>query len=127
MAGQPVPNVTDDDVQRITLRDFGSSDTAIALSILQDLSRQQENGRPSPRVCLAALKLADGDVGELRHYTKIAIEDYRDVIALAEYPRYFREVVNANVAEPVQYAIIDDDWNQYREWLEKKSGPGTRD
>ena len=117
MAGQPVPNVTDDDVQRITLRDFGSSDTAIALSILQDLGR-----RPSPRVCLAVLKLADGDVDELRHYTKIAIDDYRDVIALAEYPRYFREVVNANVAEPVQYAIIDDDWNQYREWLERKSG-----
>jgi hypothetical protein len=119
MAGQPVPNVTDDDVQRVTLRDFGGSHSATALSILQDLGRHQENWRPSPRVCLAVLKLADGNVGELRHYTKIAIEDYRDVIALAEYPRYFREVCNANVAEPVPYTIIDDDWNQYREWLEK--------
>ena len=120
MAGQPVPRVTDGDVQRIILRDFGrNSQAVLALSILEDLGRQ-EDGRPSPRVCLAVLKLADGDVNQLRRYTKTATEDYRDVIALAEYPRYFSEVVNANVPETVQYVVIDDDWKQYHEWLEKK-------
>jgi len=121
MAGQPVPKVTGDDVQRIIFRDFGSPQTALALSILEDLGRQHKDRRPDPRVCLAVLKLADGDVDQLARYTKTAIEDYRDVIAAAEYPRYFREIVNANVPEPIQYVIIDDDWAQYREWLEKKS------
>ena len=107
-------------MQRIIFRDFGGSHAESAISILKDLRSDEETGRLSPRVCLAVLKLADGDADQLRHYTKIAFEDYRDVIALAEYPRYFDEVVNKQVAEPLQYAIIDDDWKQYREWLEKK-------
>jgi len=121
MAKQPVPKVREEDVRRIALRDFGEEQLALALSILDEFAKQSP-GEPSARVRLAILKLANGDLDRLTDATKTAIEDYRDVLAAAEYPRYCREVGFADTPESAEQAVIDDDWRQYREWLERKSG-----
>ena len=114
MAEQPVPDVTEEDVTRVVIRDFGESHIATITSILAEYGS-------SPRVRLAILKLSNGDIGQLKEATKTAIEDYRDVLAAAEYPRYFSEVGFDNIPESKEQAIVDDDWNQYRDWLERDS------
>jgi len=37
---------------------------------------------------------------------------------MAEYPRYTAEIGFEKVSKKNVRAIIDDDWRQYREWLE---------
>ncbi len=118
MADQPVPSVTDEDVKRIALRDFGEAQLSLAVSILDEFGKQDWNP-PSTRVRLAILKLAKGDLDRLLDETQVAINDYRDVISAAEYPRYSREVSFREVVKEVEQAIIEDDWKQYCEWLAK--------
>jgi hypothetical protein len=120
MAEQPVPDVTEEDVKRIALRDFGDAQVALALSILEEFGKQAWN-RPSPRVRLAILKLADGEPDRLLDETQRAIQDYRDVLSWAEYPKYSREIGFGEVPEAAEQAVIDDDWRQYHDWLLRKS------
>ena len=116
MSHQPIPEVTDDDVQRVALRDFGKEHVSLAISILEEYGRQDPN-QPKARVRLAILKLADGHLDRLLDLTQVAITDFRDVLALAEYPRYYREVWGGNATEEGKRAIVEDDWRQYHEWL----------
>jgi hypothetical protein len=118
MTDQPVPDVTDEDVRRIALRDFGEAQVAIVLSILEEFGKQEWN-RPSARVRLAILKLANGDLDRLLDETKTAIDDYRDVLSAAEYPRYSREIGFGDVSDGAKQAVMEDDWRQYRDWLER--------
>ena len=119
MCEQPVPKITDKDVKRIALRDFGEDQLFKVLSILSKFGKQDWN-EPNPRIQLAILKLASGDIIKLADATKAAIEDFRDILSEAEYPRYSREIGFKEVAQDFKRAVIDDDWKQYREWLEKE-------
>ncbi len=114
---QPIPKVTDKDVERIALRDFGKENLSQVLDILQEYGKQDWNRPGSPRVRLAILKLANGDLEELSKQTETAIQDFRDVLSLAEYPRYMAEIGFDRVPSKNERAAIDDDWKQYCEWL----------
>ena len=118
MNEQPVPNITDKDVKRIAFRDFGVVQVFKVLSILSEYGKQDWN-EPSPRVQLAILKLANGDIIKLSEQTKTAIEDFRDVLAEAEYPRYSKEIGFDDVEEDYKNSVINDDWLQYSEWLDE--------
>lgn len=117
---QPIPKVTDTDVERIAVRDFGKERLPQALKILNEYGKQEWNRPGSPRVRLAILKLAKGDFELLSRQTEIAIQDFRDVIALAEYPRYTAEIGFDRVAPKIERSAIDEDWKQYCEWLERE-------
>lgn len=113
---QPTPQVTDEDVKRIVRRDFGDYGYDDALAVIEEYGKQDGND-PSPRVQLAILKLAGGNMSLLRELTHTASQDYRDVIAAAEYPRYAREIGPRQVDEDFAAEVIRDDWKQYSEWL----------
>jgi hypothetical protein len=113
---QPVPDVTDKDVKRIAIRDFGEDNISKVLSILDEYNK--DYNEPSARVCLAILKLANGDLDQLIVKTNMAIEDFRDVLAQAEYPRYSNEIRFDDVDPEVAKQIINDDWKHYCSWLE---------
>ncbi len=119
MPSQPVPNVSEEDVRRIALRDYGADKLFQVLSIIGEFGKQSWN-QSSPRVWLAILKLANGDMERLTEETRVAIEDYRDVLAPAEYPRYSREIGFSSVPDQLASAAIEADWAQYRAWLEGK-------
>jgi len=119
MCKQPIPQVTDKDVKRIAFRDFGEAQLFQALSILVEFGKQEWN-TPSARVQLARLKLANGDLNKLMDHTKTAIKDFRDVLSAAEYPRYSREIAFDEVDKDYKRAVIDEDWRQYRVWLERE-------
>ncbi len=113
---QPVPRVTGADVERIIRRDFGAELFAEALAILDQYDAK--SGPPIPRIQLAVLKLAGGDLGALRSYMQAAKMDYRDVLAWAEYSGYFKNVSDDQEMPPHEIErIIDDDWKQYEAWL----------
>ncbi len=79
------------------------------------------NTWPGPereRVQLAMLKLSEGRIDKLHFYVKLAFQDYRDVLAPAEYPKEMQrcEKMSGMAPEKAQ-AIRDDDRRQYLEWL----------
>jgi len=61
---QPVPKVTDMDVERVAIRDFGMTLLSQVICILQEFGKQDWNRPGSARVRLAILKLANGDLDQ---------------------------------------------------------------
>jgi hypothetical protein len=71
-----------------------------------------------PRVVLACLKLAGGNLDRLRANLADASGYYRELLSQAEYPlatkRWFRI---DRLSEDEVRAIYEKDWRQYSEWL----------
>lgn len=76
---QPVPEVSDEDVRRVALREFGAENLSRVLEVLEEYGKQKWN-EPSPRVRLAILKMADRDFARLKQALQVAIDDYRDAL-----------------------------------------------
>jgi hypothetical protein len=99
-------------------REFPAEQFVAATAILDQYGAGQP--REAALVQLAALKLAHGSLERLRALIKSAKQDYRDVLANAEYPEYFKKVFGVR-SLPVEekLRVIDRDWRQYEEWLAK--------
>ena len=116
---QPVPGVTPSDVERIIRRDFAAEKFAQVMALLDEYGEEKWQV-DAARVRLAALKLANGDLGKLRVLVESAKQDYRDTVAAAEYPAYMRTGFRVReLPSKEQHRIIDSDWRQYEEWLRK--------
>jgi len=116
---QPVPVVTFNDVERIARREFSDEQFSTVIALLKEYGTEAWQ-RECPGVQLAALKLADGNLEKLRAQIEAAKRDYRDVLAVAEFPAYCK--VGFRIRElPVdeRLRIINADWRQYDEWLRK--------
>jgi hypothetical protein len=112
---QPVPRVFHDDVERILARDFAEA----ARDLLRVRFADPEQAF-SPRVLLAVLKLADGDVDRAVAHLEAARKDWRDVIAWAEYPSYTDATSGANPADAARRKeLIQRDWEEYHAWLRR--------
>lgn len=112
---QPIPDVTEADVDRVLRRDFAAQDAAQVKSWLRVL-------RPplAPRVALAVLKLADGSLEGVRLHLELARRDWRDVIVGAEYPVYMERVSRGGDRDKDRLReIIQADWKQYSAWLQR--------
>jgi hypothetical protein len=108
--GQGIPDYTRSDLERVLNRDFPSS-VAEAKKILQEF----DDARWQLRTHMACLKLANGDLEELRKYVEAACGDPRDVISAAEYGRYSRTTDPA-----AQEKANAADWQELQEWLARK-------
>lgn len=118
MSSQPIPKISNVDVERIARREFGA-ESAHALEILSEYGADDWHKAPE-RVRVAALKLARGDIEALRGAIDTAKQDYRDVIAWAEYPKYMRDVSpSAEISAGDRKEVTDADWKQYVEWLNR--------
>ena len=116
MKTQPVPSVSRADVVRIVRRDFPQVAEVTLLAILDDYGAADWQ-RERDRVQLAILKLAAGNLDALKHYVEMACGDYRDVLAYAEYPGYFKLGLSTPAASAERDRIFEADWDQYSEWL----------
>lgn len=118
---QPIPNVANEDVERVASRDFPMENSREVLAMLSEYGTDSWH-REIARVRLAALKLAGGDLSRLRSAIETAKRDYRDVLAGAEYPAYSRYVGPlAALSADERRRMIDADWRQYSEWLARQS------
>ena len=81
---------------------------------------QDDYEKESPRVQLAIIKLSDGDLEKLEEYVNLAKQDYRDVLAFAEYPEEMRTgfLEMREMTEDEVKAIRERDRDQYLSWLE---------
>lgn len=96
-------------VDRILSRDF-ATDAHIATGILAAYA-----GTERERVWLASLKLADGSLDQLRSCVSAALVDFRDLVAMAEYPFALRLAPDAS--EEQQAMARQADAAQYEQWL----------
>ena len=111
-------DVSKADVERVLKRDFSSDDVTAALALLADYGKETWH-REVPRVRLAILKLAGGNLQKLREAIKTASNDYRDVLAYAEYPSYFQKIAPNEPDAAKRNQAIDSDWREYRGWFER--------
>lgn len=120
---QPVPRVTVADIERVVYRDFHRIQIDDVLAILAEYGTEIWH-KERERVRLAALKLANGDIGKLRSAINRAKLDYRDVLAPAEYPKFMQEGIRfRRLRSRDRELIYTDDWQQYERWLKKGFPP----
>ncbi len=82
--------------------------------ILEDYGREAHEREPD-RVRLAILKLAGTELRSVETYTGYAREDYRTILAWAEYPRQAQQWVMPDADE--KQKLIEADLNEYENWL----------
>jgi hypothetical protein len=82
-------------------------------------------GPERERVQLATLKLSEGRLDRLRHYVEAAIQDYRDVLAWAEYPREISIAASESLKMGTEEiaALRDQDRREYLAWLQDDQDP----
>ena len=108
---QPVPDVSNADVERILERDFEDADQA------RFLIRKLECPE-SARTALACLKGANGNLQLLEGSVQEANRDFRDLIAAAEYPNYCQAGHRVQeMSKPELEALYAADFEQYMAWL----------
>lgn len=114
---QLTPTVTAADVERVVRRDFPPERVAEVIAMLNEYGSEGWQ-RETDRVRLAVLKLAAGNMEKVRQGIETAKQDYRDVLAYAEYPGYMSRVPGTGTRPPDEVKrIVDADWKQYQDWL----------
>jgi hypothetical protein len=108
------PDVTEADVERILSRDYPPE--------VRDTIREMTRGvtvSEKPRVILACLKNAGGDLQKLRGQLGEANGYYREIIGEAEYPNYMKAWSRIDrLSAEEQERIIEKDKVQYLKWLD---------
>ena len=75
---------------------------------------------------LAVLKLAGTELERIEYYIGQADMDYRDVLAMAEYPGQMRQPYSLKEEDPERYAqVVEEDRKQYEEWIESLLSAGS--
>jgi hypothetical protein len=116
---QPVPHVTAADIERVIRRDFPEGQFEDVRAILAEYGTEIWH-KEKERVRLAALKLANGSMEELRRAIDRAKLDYRDVLAPAEYPKFMQKGLRfRRLRSRDRELIYSDDWQQYERWLKR--------
>ena len=115
---QPIPSVSEIDVERVVQRDHATNaDEVFALLRTYGVESWE---REVPRVQLAILRLAEGDMDRLRQQLDYAKRDYRDVLLGAEYLAYGALTLRTPHPSPEDaQRAIDEDWRKYEEWLRR--------
>ena len=109
------PERTAADVDRIVKRDFTPQEFDLVMAILNEYAAPY-NDSPFP-VQLAALKLANGNMPQLRTLIESAKLDYRDVLLPAVFPSYSK--VGWEVSDRKRRKIFSKDRHDYEDWLRR--------
>ena len=111
---QRTPEYTEADFERVLAREFPGGTTEAARGVLMSYGVDESHAWPL-RVRMACMKLAAGDIEELRKYVQAACGDPRDVLAWGEYGNSW----NAKGAAELREALKKDQ-KELKEWLLRK-------
>jgi hypothetical protein len=115
---QFVPAVSDQDVERVVRRDYPAERHAAIHELIRSI-----DVREKPRVVLACLKYADGNVEKLKAELTNAEGYWREIISQAEYPNYTKKIFRIDrLSVEEQERIIEKDKSQYLKWLNGDGG-----
>ena len=112
MQNQPIPSVTAADVDRIVARDFPPGQRDEVHRLLATLGANAK-----PRLQLAILKLARGELARVVSHLAMAKRDWRDVLMWAEYPADAK--LSWNIPPEAHHDAYKSDWEQYQAWLSR--------
>lgn len=114
---QKIPNISDNDIKRIIKRDFPQTQSFEVENILNRYKSESQVGKN--RVSASILKLANGNIELVKKYTNQANSDYRDVIALSEYPNFSKHIFESELSSKKKKQLIHDDWMQFETFLNR--------
>ncbi|NEU08630.1 hypothetical protein GZH53_09935 [Flavihumibacter sp. R14] len=112
---QPVAKISDEILQRIIRREFGDQADEVNMK-LASVAGDTSNGRN--RISAAIIRLANQDISAIDIHISRSKEDYRDVIAKAEYPRCYKLGFECMGDQNMKQIYLDD-WQKYSGWLNK--------
>lgn len=114
----PIANISENDIDRLVKRDFHPEEVIEILKLLSLYQSETLNGKN--RVHASILKLSNGNISKVRNYIEMANNDYRDVIALAEYPNFSEHAFNDDLVEDKVKQLENSDYVQYAIWFNKR-------
>lgn len=115
---QPVAKVSNEDLDFLINREFPNEKDAIRAK-LDKIKSDSQSGKN--RISAAVLKLADRDFTKVDLLVERTIEDFRDIVSLAEYPRAHKAGFKLfDKEEKVIEGVFLADWKEYSNWKEKK-------
>jgi len=79
----------------------------------------EEFHREGSRVKLAVLKMAGSNLERIDYYTGLACIDYRDILALAEYPEQMQHPPLEKKDPEGHARMVENDRRQYESWIER--------
>jgi len=114
---EPVAKISDKTLERLLRREFGDHASEAKEKFLH-VKSNSPGGKN--RISAAILKLSNGDLDKINYYIDLCNQDFRDVVAPAEYPRYSTVAFNETPRwKKRQYYFAD--WKDYSNWLRKSS------
>jgi hypothetical protein len=112
---QFIPEVGEQDVERVLARDFPVEHQQEIREMIQGVEVREKH-----RVVLACMKNAGGDVQKLKGNLHEASGYYREIISEAEYPFYTKKMFRIDkLTEREKAEIIEKDKQQYLHWLNR--------
>ena len=112
---QKIPVVSDSDIKRIIKRDYPNVEGSFVLALLSKYKSESKKGKN--RIFASILKLAEGKTELIEKYVEKANEDYRDILALSEYPHYSKYAFEDDLSSEREKELNDKDWEQYQKWF----------
>jgi hypothetical protein len=112
---QPIPKVSPADVKRVIQRDFPAEQFDAVMTLLTEVTDEV------PRIQLAVLKLADGNLERVAFYVNEAKWDWREVLGKAEYPKARNKWGSRrwDTDDSCREAVYAEDWQQHQAWLNR--------
>ena len=112
---QPFAKVDHKTLERIIHREFGDRAREVEQK-LQGVTEVLPNDKN--RISAAIIKLAAKDINAIDNLVEMSNNDFRDILANAEYPRCFDMgfgEIEKNKLKKIYFA----DWKYYQNWLNK--------
>ncbi len=114
---QYVPDVSEDDIERIVKRDFAIEQKDEILTLIRQIKVREKT-----RVVLACLKIADGNLEKLQAELSNASGYWREIVGQAEYPNYTKKWFHDDkLPAKDRDKIIEKDRKQYQDWLNREA------
>jgi hypothetical protein len=113
---QFIPQVTQEDIERVLQRDFSAEHWREIREMIQKVRVREKD-----RVMLACMKVAAGDVQKLKRNLNEAAGYYREIVGEAEYRFYVKKIFRIDKLNEKEKAdIVEKDKKQYLDWLNRK-------
>ena len=113
---QPFARVSDEELTFLIDRDFPNQTDLVKTKLKKIKS---DTGQGQNRISASVLKLADKNLTKIDFLVRRANEDFRNIVAEAEYPRTSSYGFGERNEEERKQDYLED-WEEYSEWKERE-------
>lgn len=113
--GQPAAKISDELLDKLIRREFPHDIDNVKQKLNTIVSDSQAGKN---RFSAAVLKLANGDLSKIDDLVTKCNYDFRDIVSVAEYPKYSDFDLGEIPADKTK-KIYESDWTKYSDWLNK--------